>query len=211
MNQNQLKEIPDLSQMTKLNTLKVSDNQIELINNASEALLPSSLVELELGHNRIKIITKNTFKNLDQLKFLNLGSNQISQIEANAFVHLRKLESLNLAKNFIKHIPAHIFYTLANLERVDLSDQNQMLRSIEDFSFDRQNNSITIKKIDLSKNRITKIGSKAFCSLNLASPYTNVKEIDLASNPLHSINPCVLRQLTRALNQHNPSVWVSLS
>jgi hypothetical protein len=80
-----------------------------------------------------------------------------------------------------------------------------MLKLIDDYSFDRQSNARPIKKIDLSKNRIVKMAAKAFCSMNTSSPYTNVKEIDLANNPLQSINACIVRQLAKGFGESTSS------
>jgi Leucine-rich repeat (LRR) protein len=202
---NFLTELPNLSKVAKLEDLSLSSNQIEQLTdpNTNENLLPNTLIELNLEHNRIKHINDDTFSHLKHLKYLNLESNQITTISDASFAHLTRLIHLNLGKNFIKQIPTKIFYTLINLERVDLSAQNQMLKIIDDYSFDRQSNSRPIKKIDLSKNRITKISNKAFCSMNESSPYSNIREIDLANNPLQNVNSCILRQLSKGLSEQS--------
>lgn len=203
MRHNSLNELPNLSKVAKLEELSLSYNQIELLTdrNGNEQLLPNTLIDLSLEHNRIKHINDDTFSHLKHLKYLNLESNQITTISDASFAHLTRLTHLNLGKNFIKQIPTKIFYTLINLERVDLSAQNQMLKIIDDYSFDRQSNSRPIKKIDLSKNRIAKISNKAFCSMNESNPFTNIKEIDLANNPLQNINSCILRQLSKGASE----------
>jgi len=105
---------------------------------------------------------------------------------------------LNLGKNFLKQIPTRAFYTLSVLQRLDLSAQNQMLKEIDDYAFDRRGaSSHQLVKIDLSKNLIGKIGSKAFCSRNLT--YVNIKELDLSLNPLSFgfKSWCALRQIAK--------------
>ena len=193
---NDLTALPKMSNMNSLEELALSYNQIEVLND-KEQLLPSSLIDLNADNNRIKHLTPNTLSNLVNLKYLNLESNQITSIADDTFTHLVKLTQINLAKNYLKQIPPRMFYTLVDLQRLDFSAQNQMLKQIDDYAFDRQSNAREITKIDLSKNRIGHIENKAFCSRNKSHPYVNIREIDLALNPLSNINSCVLRQMAK--------------
>jgi hypothetical protein len=174
--------------------------------NDNEQLLPSSIVDLHADHNRIKHLSANTLSNLQNLKYLNLEANQISSIEQDAFTYLTQLTQIHLAKNFLKIIPQNVFFTLIELQRLDLSSQNQALKQIDDYAFDRRANSREITKIDLSNNGITMIGNKAFCSRNRSHSYINIKEIDLAQNPLlRSINSCILNQLAKGFSEFHGS------
>ena len=208
---NQLVNLPNLSKMNKLEELLLANNQIEALTDGNEQLLPNSLIDLGLESNRIKEINENSLANLKNLKYLNLESNQISFIHDNAFAHLTRLATVNLAKNYLKQIPSRLIFTLVNLERLDLSAQNQMIKEIEDFAFDRQSNAQPIKKIDLSKNRIARIDNKAFCSRNRSHPYVNIKELDLASNSLTSINSCVLRQMSKGYSEHQSLILAKIN
>ena len=209
LSSNDLKTLPDLSK-SQLTELVLQSNQIETLND-NKQLLPSTLIDLNVNNNRIKQLTANTLSKLVNLKYLNLESNQISSISEDAFTHLTKLTQIHMAKNYLKQIPPRVFFTLIELQRLDLSAQNQMLKEIDDYAFDRRSNSRDITKIDLSKNRIASIGAKAFCSRNRSHPYANIKELDLALNPISSINSCVLRQMAKGFvdfnkQQDNPKV-----
>lgn len=193
---NDLTALPSMSSISSLEELAVSNNQIELLND-KEPLLPASLIDLNADNNRIKHLTANTLSNLVNLKYLNLESNQITSIGEDTFTHLVKLTQINLAKNYLKQIPAGMLYTLGDLQRLDFSAQNQMLKQIDDYAFDRQSSARAIAKIDLSKNRIGRMENRAFCSRNRSHPYVNIKEIDLALNPLANVNSCVLRQMAK--------------
>jgi Leucine-rich repeat (LRR) protein len=195
---NKLTKMPNLSTMNRLEELILSSNQIEsLVDDKGNSLLPSTTVEFSIENNRLTQINDNTFDNAKNIKYLNLASNQISSISKNAFINLRNLRSLNLRKNHLKEIPTHIFFNAKYLERLDLSSQNQVLTSIDDYAFDRHSNFQAIRKIDLSNNRIEKISSKAFCSRNKSFPHINIREIDLAVNAITKLNACVLRQLSK--------------
>ena len=209
LSSNELKSLPNLSQ-TQLTELVLQSNQIESLNDYKQ-LLPSSLIDLNVNNNRMKQLTAQSLAKLVNLKYLNLESNQIATISEDAFTHLTKLTQIHMAKNYLKQIRPRQFFTLIDLQRLDLSSQNQMLKEIDDYAFDRRSNARDITKIDLSKNRITSLGAKVFCSRNQSRPYANIKELDLAVNPISSINPCVMRQMAKGFadvnnQQVNPKV-----
>jgi Leucine-rich repeat (LRR) protein len=202
---NHIKNLFDLSRMSKLEELSLDSNQIELLTDpdTNESLLPSTLIDLTLENNRLKHLDEKMFANLKNLKYLNLQSNQISSISDSAFAHSTRLISINLAKNYLKHIPSKSFFTLNNLERLDLSAQSQMIKRIDAYAFDRQSSTHPIRKIDLSKNNIAEIDNKAFCSLDQSSPFVSIKEIDLALNALTQIQSCVFWQMYKGISKFN--------
>lgn len=197
---NEIAVLPNLSKMIGLKDLSLSTNFIESLidETTKESLLPSSLIELNLNENRINHLTENSFANLKSLKYLSLESNLINSISDDAFSQSILLSSINLCKNYLNQIPKS-FYMLSHLQRLDLSSQNQILRQIDNYAFDRKSSSQSIRRIDLSNNRISKIEEKAFCSRNRSHPFINVKEIDLAANPLSNLNACLARQLATGL------------
>jgi Leucine-rich repeat (LRR) protein len=205
LDNNGFTRLPSLAKMSgKLEDISLGHNQIESLSDAvtGEQLLPASVMDLQLANNRLKHLTRKTFEGLRNLKYLYLDSNQISQIDADAFAHLTRLNALYLSKNYIKQVPTRALYPLVSLERLDLAAQNQMLREIDDHAFDRQSNAVALRKVDLSKNRIARVASKAFCSKNRTHPYANVKDIDLAGNQLTSLSACVLRQMSRGYEDY---------
>lgn len=204
---NELKLMPNLSQMTKLTLLTLSSNFIKSLvdTNTKESLLPHGLIELNLNENRLTHLTEDYFVNLKDLKYLSLESNQINSIGDYAFSNTLMLSSLSLCKNYLNQIPSKALFSLNHLQRLDLSSQNQILRQIDNYAFDRQSSQYAIRRIDLSNNRIAKIEDKAFCSKNKTAPFINVKELDLAANPLSSLNSCLARQLSNGLKDPQQS------
>jgi len=164
-----------------------------------ECLLPMSILELHLQYNNIKIVDKNAFFQLTNLKYLNLAFNQISQISETSFIYLTSLEELNLRNNYLKHIPSRIFYTLNHLDLLDLSSQKTRLEEIDDYAFDRRVN-YTISSIDLSNNHINKIQPRAFCTTSYGF-YAAIKEINLQENNLRHIDSCNMQQLSNGYKE----------
>jgi Leucine-rich repeat (LRR) protein len=211
LDNNGLTRVPGLAKMKngKLEDISLSHNQIESLSDdvTGEQLLPASVMDLQLANNRLKHLTRKTFEGLRNLKYLYLDSNQISQIDADAFAHLTRLTTLSLSKNYVKQVPTRALHPLVSLEWLDLAAQNQMLREIDDHAFDRQSNAVALRKVDLSRNRIARIATKAFCSRNHLHPYANIRNIDLTGNQLTGLNACVLRQISSSYDGFKS--WIS--
>ncbi|XP_067856130.1 keratocan [Heptranchias perlo] len=92
--------------MENLLYLYFEDNNLEEV----PAPLPSSLVQLRLGRNKISSIPEGAFTNLGRLTMLDLQGNKLSDfvIPANTFQGLTALLQLNLAKNGLKEMPPQI-------------------------------------------------------------------------------------------------------
>ena len=84
LNLNQIKKFR-VNKLEKLGYLDLYLNDIdELEINAFEGNL-TSLIEIQLNSNKIKILRENLFKNVQNLQKLNLAQNQLSSIENNSF------------------------------------------------------------------------------------------------------------------------------
>ncbi|XP_026879427.2 leucine rich repeat containing 4C, genome duplicate a [Electrophorus electricus] len=78
------------------------------------------LDELEMSGNQISIIRPGSFKGLVHLQKLWMMHSQIQTIERNAFDDLQSLVELNLAHNNLTLLPHDLFTPLHHLERVHL-------------------------------------------------------------------------------------------
>jgi hypothetical protein len=117
---------------------------------------------------------------------------------------LTTLTSINLSRNNLKHIPGEIIFTLTSLELFDLSSQNQPIRQINDYAFDRESNKRPIKRVLLHNNSISVISKRAFCSKTSSKmPYVNIKELNLSENRVDAIDSCVFRQLAKGYAETN--------
>nr|XP_014433881.1 leucine-rich repeat-containing protein 4B [Pelodiscus sinensis] len=79
------------------------------------------LEELELSGNRLDMIRPGSFQGLTSLRKLWLMHAQVSTIERNAFDDLKSLEELNLSHNNLMSLPHDLFTPLHRLERVHLN------------------------------------------------------------------------------------------
>lgn len=79
------------------------------------------LEELELSGNRLEMIRPGSFQGLTSLRKLWLMHAQVATIERNAFDDLKSLEELNLSHNNLMSLPHDLFTPLHRLERVHLN------------------------------------------------------------------------------------------
>uniref|UniRef100_A0A8C3CDD1 Leucine rich repeat containing 32 n=1 Tax=Cairina moschata TaxID=8855 RepID=A0A8C3CDD1_CAIMO len=182
--------------------------------------LGQGVKHLELSNNFIRNLSESRLSGLGQLEHLDLCSNQLEAVSGAALAQLPQLRSLllgsnHLDRNYLANGPA--FGLLGNIEVLDLSANN-----LESHMAGWYLSSLpTLKKLDLSGNRMTRLPAGIFWStprlreLNLSNNYImeieegafgaleELEVVNLAFNSLHCISGFSLRQL-RVLNlSHN--------
>lgn len=105
----------------RMEYLLLKSNLITYIDDYTFDSLGDILIELNFEMNQISNISSKWLNsNLMYLKILNLASNQIESFSNLHDVHLPQIEILNLSKNFIDHFPNKI-YQWTSLKKLDLS------------------------------------------------------------------------------------------
>lgn len=123
-------------------------------------------------------------------------------------IKFKNLDELIISGNQFSKIPKITY--LIRLSYLDMSNQ-KLLRSIEDFAFERVDTSFTDfaigLRINLDSNNIEDFGSKTFCSR-----YTNesivVTKIVLTYESMKNMNPCLLTQIQNVYYQPKPIQFV---
>ncbi|XP_017020271.1 uncharacterized protein 2mit [Drosophila kikkawai] len=122
LSDNQLSSL-SLDKFKQLWQLDVSNNSLSVIPLSladSSSSLP--LVTLDLSCNRFRQLSTNFFvQRLPQLKNLNLAHNQLLNISRESFYNLLELQTLILSHNNISDIDYETFLALPNLQHLDLS------------------------------------------------------------------------------------------
>lgn len=138
----------------------------------------SSLQILNLSHNHIETLHRNTFHDSLNLKVLDLSFNTINKIENGTFANLSSLETLSLANNKLIIFPLGILPEQTNLKMVDLSNNSLLL--IELKSFGSVN---SLKILDLSQNNLTmlKFGP-------MGSRFAHLETLRLNNNQLRDLH-----------------------
>lgn len=116
------------------------------------------VVYIEAQYNKMENVSKNAFKNLENLYWLDLSNNRIKKLPRKLFTHNYVLTSINLSNNRIKNI-RHAFRRQDNLRFLRLS-QNK-IGKVTNEAFKSLKN---LRELDLSSNRIIHVDSQAFDS-----------------------------------------------
>ncbi|KAG8198932.1 hypothetical protein JTE90_015139 [Oedothorax gibbosus] len=146
----------------------------------------------DLRFNKIREITKGTFKNLENLNTLLLNNNHLTKIDNDAFKALPELRYLYLYKNRIKSIGADAFKGLHKLEQLYIH-----FNKIEKINPETFDDLPSLERLFLHHNRLSKIPYDAFKKLN------SLKRLRLDSNAL--ICDCEIMWLADMLKESQGS------
>jgi Leucine-rich repeat (LRR) protein len=179
---------------TKLKIFSIAYNNLTSLDHLLNSLkrFRNQLTDLELSSNKIRAIKKEHFESFINLKYLSLSDNRINSIEESCFANNTELQRLYLDKNYLKSIPN--IFKLSKLYSYNISNQNEMLESIGNYAFDRENSQDDLT-IHLGENKIKSIGEKAFCSRRAKT--ASIKAISLDYALLKTIDRCILTQIGR--------------
>uniref|UniRef100_A0A8B9PY07 Leucine-rich repeat-containing protein 32 n=1 Tax=Apteryx owenii TaxID=8824 RepID=A0A8B9PY07_APTOW len=175
--------------------LELSNNFIQ---NLSDSCMPwfGQLEYLDICFNQLEAVSEMTLAQLPHLHSLLLGSNHLDRnylTNGKAFRLLRNIEVLDLsANNLESHMAGWYFSNLTTLKKLDLSG-NKMTRLPAGIFWSTPQ----LSELNLSNNYIMEIEEGAFEALR------DLKVLNLALNSLHCIAGFALTQL-RVLNlSHN--------
>lgn len=141
---------------TNLTKLYLSHNVLQTVKKDVFDAAKNTLHRLDLGYNRIKVVSDNSFDTLSKLKVLSLDGNPIKAWRKEMFKGLDSLEELSLDNCNIENLPADIFEYLPKL--VKLSLRENPLEEIPAVVAHLK----SLKDIDLSVTNLTEIRDHAF-------------------------------------------------
>jgi insulin-like growth factor-binding protein complex acid labile subunit len=171
--------------MTNLNEINLASLQYLIIsNNRIQEIklitLLSNLEYLDLSQNRLISIKKESFKNLNKLKYLNLSYNKLDlQSEFNNisfFQGQSLLEILDLSFNEIKYLDKNLtFQNLTSLKFLSLFKNK--LKNLNPFIFGFL---VNLDELNLGSNSLNSLNWTCFFSLK------SLKKLKLNSNQINS-------------------------
>ena len=90
------------------------------------------LHSLDISRNKeLKIIEKDAFSNLKNLKKLSLSFNQLSELDAEIFSCFKNLIELNLRDNNLTHFDLKIMDYIVNIKKIDLENNPKLVNKEE--------------------------------------------------------------------------------
>lgn len=138
----------------------------------------TGLKVLNVSHNQIAQIPKNTFPKLYELHTIDLSHNNLSSIFNAVFQTLFSLRTLNLSYNSIGTIKAPMFGAVPTVLEIDLS--NNRLTDIARGSFTKL---ISLRTIILENNQLEKIFEIPLSMNSLRMRNNSVTELPLRTWP----------------------------
>ncbi|CAG9773729.1 unnamed protein product [Ceutorhynchus assimilis] len=182
--------------------LDLSYNRIHSLPHNIFEHLTTSLTELNLAGNKLKILDHQTqvaLSGLTNLKGLNLANNDLTELVGDAVKNLQKLRTLNLAMNKLDFVPETLTLLSDSLQVLYLD--NNLIYELTDESF------LGVKGIRMLS--LTNLARLQYVNANAFSPLENLKILFLSDNPsLTTIDRDAFRenQVLEELYLHNNSL-----
>ncbi|XP_065811268.1 extracellular matrix protein 2 isoform X4 [Labrus bergylta] len=139
--------------------------------------LPSTLQELKINENRLKIINDHSFRGLSTLVILELEGNLLSEgnVAPLAFAPLIQLSYLRMGRNHFRTIPQGLPMSL-----LELYLENNLIEEISETVF---NQTHSLNVISLRHNRLDESRIAPMAWIN----HRNLESIDLSHNDLYLV------------------------
>nr|UTM63723.1 Toll-like receptor [Ruditapes philippinarum] len=170
-------DMPSLSNLTSLKTLKLSSNWIK---DVTIGKLPDKLQSIDFQRNEIAVfppelcnISSNNI--FPALRALNFSRNYIQKIMISRWKCLTGLQSLDFSKNDVSELKNNTFINLTNLTHLYLDNMIPWLKKIEIAAF----NSTSLQNLSIRFNRIDFRKTDAVHIFKLCP---NVKWLDISYN-----------------------------
>lgn len=176
-----IESLDGLKSLKSVQQIFLNKNNITAI---PDAKFNNKVVYIEAQYNKMENISKNAFKNLENLYWIDLSNNRIKKLPRKVFVNNHVLTSINLSNNRIKNI-RQVFQRQDNLRFLRLS-QNKITKVTTE-AFKTLKN---LRELDLSHNKITHVDPQAFdaCQtlvvLNLANNHLKQLHLTVPSKTL---------------------------
>ncbi|CAD7090420.1 unnamed protein product [Hermetia illucens] len=152
-----------------------------------------SLKTLCLSFNKLEIITRHIFRNLRKLQEIDLSNNNLYSIDLHAFQGTPELRIFMAPNNNLSSLSSGFeenekspFEVLTKLEELDLQN-NQITHISSNWMHSLPN----LKKLNLSYNRVTKLGSQHFqfaTNMSVDLMYNAIKMIDFDNGENTDLN-----------------------
>ncbi|KAM0730480.1 Protein artichoke [Formica fusca] len=156
--------------------LNLKGNQIMKISEYAFAGLETTLKDLDLAENKIRVFPMTSLRRLEHLTSLRLAWNEVSQLPEDGYSRLIALNFLDLSSNNFKDIPLNCFRCCPSLKTLSL-----YYNAVESVDKDAFISLIDLESIDLSHNKIV------FLDVATFRANQKLRSIDLSHNHIHYI------------------------
>ena len=132
-----LRSIDDLAfaENSALNKLNMGDNKLTVLTRSTFSGLSASLVTLLLSQNELRDV-RTAFSDMRELTRLSLSGNRLTSVDGNVFRDLVKLAHLELNSNLLRRVEPTAFEALRSLQFLGLSS-NRGVKDMTSVNFRR--------------------------------------------------------------------------
>ncbi|ODN04661.1 Insulin-like growth factor-binding protein complex acid labile subunit [Orchesella cincta] len=147
---------------------------------------------LNVSHNELREVNKNTFPKLYEMHTVDLSWNNISKIHSAVFINLFSLRNLNMSHNSLTDLSGSAFGAVPTL--LDLNLDHNNLTTVSNAAFSRM---ASLRELSVANNRMKKVfqisgslnglnlANNEITSLSKAWPTMNaLQRLDLSGNQL---------------------------
>ncbi|KAK0161430.1 hypothetical protein PV327_009901 [Microctonus hyperodae] len=156
--------------------LNLKGNQISKISEYAFAGLETTLTDIDMAENKIRLFPMTALRRLEHLTSLRLAWNEISQLPEDGYSRLDSLNFLDLSSNNFEKIPLNCFRCCPSLRTLSL-----YYNAVESVDKDAFISLIDLESIDLSHNKIV------FLDVATFRANQKLRSIDLSHNHIHYI------------------------
>ncbi|XP_015419776.1 PREDICTED: relaxin receptor 1 isoform X2 [Myotis davidii] len=179
-----------------LQSLFLQDNKIRSISKHSFRGL-YNLIKLHLSNNRITFLKPGVFEDLHRLEWLIIDDNHLSQISPLTFYGLNSLILLDLMNNVLTHLPDRpLCQHMPRLTWLDVEGNH--IHNLKNMTF---TSCSSLTALIMGENKINDLKENAF------APLQQLDELDLRNNKIEHLSPNVfkdLKELSKLSLSYNP-------
>ncbi|XP_022651559.1 toll-like receptor Tollo [Varroa jacobsoni] len=194
LSENNIESLPHallcgLSQLRFVNLTSNSFSDVLNTGFSSESRCGPLIRELEVAHNKLKVLSERGFDSLVYLQELRLNHNQIARAEPGALAGLAQLERLDMAHNMLVALPSALFQRTLKLSELYL--RNNSLSALPPGLFTGLNE---LTMLDLAHNQLSSLGWLGQDGPLVDTP-TKLRVLDLSHNRLTRLDFSAFRTL----------------
>ncbi|OQR67938.1 slit3 protein-like [Tropilaelaps mercedesae] len=177
-----------LNQLRFVNFTRNKFSDVVNMGLSSESRCSPAIRELEVAHNRLKLLSDRGFASLPHLEELRLDHNQITHAESSSLSGLTKLERFDITHNVLVSLPATLFRPTPKLSELYL--RNNSLNALPPDLFTGLND---LTMLDLAHNQLSSLGWLG--GPNAVAHLAQLRTLDLSHNQLTRLESGAFRAL----------------
>jgi Leucine-rich repeat (LRR) protein len=179
--------------LPRIKKLDLKNNQIDSLDKIYKSLQNlKNLAHLDISGNQLTSIEPYHFEKTTQINILDFSHNRIAKINIDSFKNVGGLKNLYLRNNSLATPLSASLKNSAWLEYYGIGQQNGQLNSLDDYTFERDNQ--VSLYLSLDGNNIKSFGNKFLCS-RISKSKNIIASLRVDLELYNNINKCIFLQM----------------